>query len=68
MSIKNKIIETNGSIEKAANRLEISRQHLNDICIGRANPSRKLAIRIEEITNGQLPVAIFGYLKIKKVA
>jgi len=63
MSIKNKIIETNESIINAANRLGISRQHLNDICLGSAFPSRKLAIKIEEITNGGVPIVVFGFAK-----
>jgi len=60
MSIKNDIIKSYGSIEKAADKLKISRQHLNDICIGRVNPSRKLAIKIEKIAG--IPIAIFGYV------
>jgi plasmid maintenance system antidote protein VapI len=67
MNLKNIIKETCGSVESAANKLQISRQHLNEITNGSAFPSRKLAIRIEKITNGQIPIVVFGYANIKRI-
>jgi len=67
MNLKKIIKESVGSVEIAANRLQVSRQHLNEITNGSAFPSRKLAIQIEKITNGQIPIVVFGYAKIKKV-
>lgn len=39
---------------KFADQLEISRQHLGDIAMGKKNPSPELAAKIEEATNGEV--------------
>jgi len=66
MDLKLIIKENCGSVENAANLLQISRQHLNEITNGAAFPSRKLALKIETITNGRIPIVIFGYAHINK--
>jgi len=39
---------------QAAKKLGITRQHLYDIIEGNAYPSRKLALKIEELSNGRV--------------
>ncbi len=54
MSLKQYLQRNNIPVAKAAKELNVSRQHIYDMTGGCAYPSRKLAIRIEEWSRGEL--------------
>jgi DNA-binding XRE family transcriptional regulator len=46
---------TNWTREEVADYIGLSLQQVNNICSGRALPSLKAAVRIEELTGGRIP-------------
>ncbi len=52
MELKTYIEKRGLTVPKLANKLNITKQHLYDILRGKAFPSRKLAAKIEDETEG----------------
>jgi plasmid maintenance system antidote protein VapI len=53
-SLKDYMKQNNITVVRAAAELNVSRQHIYDMLRGDAYPSRKLALRIEDWSQGEL--------------